>query len=135
MTTKHTSTLLAAAALAGLSLTAFAGSPPSAEPKKAIETPHLSILDGRVVFEVQERIRWEVRDNNFDFNSKVNTVNDDNWFEQRLRIGMLVKVAPWLRIYAQAQDSREWLLASLVDLNTYRAIPLFYEMEILCAGR
>ena len=69
----------------------------------------LSILDGRVVFDVQERIRWEVRDNNFDFNSKVNTVNDDNWFEQRLRIGMLVKVAPWLRIYAQAQDSREWL--------------------------
>ncbi|MGB8166879.1 MAG: alginate export family protein, partial [Chthoniobacteraceae bacterium] len=62
---------------------------------------------GKVVFDVEERLRWEIRNNNFDFNDSVNALTDDNWFLQRFRIGLLLKPTPWLKIYAQGQDSRE----------------------------
>ena len=102
--TPHITTLFAAVALAGR---AIAG-PATPEPKKAEPPPLLSFCDGKVVFDVQERIRWEIRDNNFDFNRGANAVTDDGWLLQRFRIGMMLKPVPWLKIYAQAQDSREF---------------------------
>ena len=101
--------LFAAAALAGLAATAFAGPPVPPPPSKPVEQPLLSFFDGAVVFDVQERLRWEIRENNFDFNDSVNALTDDNWFLQRFRIGLMLKPTDWLKIYAQAQDSREWL--------------------------
>ena len=103
-TAPHITTLFAAALLAGH---AIAGSPKTPEPKKA-DTPLLSFADGKLVFDIQERIRWEVRDNNFDFNRGANAVTDDGWLLQRIRIGMMLKPVPWLKIYGQAQDSREF---------------------------
>jgi hypothetical protein len=103
-----TSTLLAAAALAGLSASALAG-PPTVPPPKPVEQPLLSFFDGKVVFDVQERVRWEIRENNFDFSDSVRSLTDDNWVLQRFRIGLMLKPTDWLKIYAQAQDSREWL--------------------------
>ena len=58
---------------------------------------------------MRRRARWEIRDNNFDFDDSVNALTDDNWFLFRLRVGMLLKPTPWLKIYAQGHDSREWL--------------------------
>lgn len=76
--------------------------------EKAPESNPLSFFDGKVIFDFQERIRWEVRDNNFDFNEKAGALTDDNWFLNRIRLGLMLKPAPWLKIYAQGQDSREW---------------------------
>ncbi len=101
----HIATLFAAALFAG---NAIAGSPKAPEPKKSNPAPLLSFADGKIVFDVQERLRWEIRDNNFDFNRGVNAVTDDGFLLQRLRIGMMLKPVPWLKIYAQAQDSREF---------------------------
>lgn len=78
------------------------------ENKKPDGNP-LSLFDGRLVFDFQERVRFEVRDNNFDFNEGINALTDDNWFLIRTRFGMTVKPVEWLKIYAQGQDSREWL--------------------------
>jgi len=101
----HLTTLFAAALFAG---SAIAGSPVKPEAKKADPAPLLSFADGKIVFDVQERLRWEIRDNNFDFNRGVNAVTDDGFLLQRFRLGMMLKPAPWLKIYAQAQDSREF---------------------------
>ncbi len=68
----------------------------------------LSFYDGKVVFDLQERLRWENRSNNYDFNSATRSVTDGNWFEQRVRIGLALKPAEWLKIYAQGQDAREF---------------------------
>ncbi len=76
--------------------------------EKLPESNPLSFFDGRVTLDVQERLRWEVRENNFDFNSGVQSLTDDNWFLNRFRIGLLLKPMPWLKLYAQGQDSREW---------------------------
>lgn len=84
----------------------------SAKPEKNViakqpESNPLSFLDGKLVFDVQERLRMEVRDNNFDFNKSINAITDDTWLLQRFRLGMAVKPVDWLKIYAQGQDSRE----------------------------
>jgi hypothetical protein len=102
---------IATAVFAGLTAAAFAGPPavPPPSPTKPIEQPLLSFFDGKLVFDVQERFRWEIRENNFDFNDSVRSLTDDNWFLQRFRIGMMIKPTPWLKLYAQGQDSREWL--------------------------
>jgi len=108
MTTKmkpHITTLFAAALFAG---SAIAAPPAKPEAKKPEPAPLLSFADGKIVFDVQERLRWEVRDNNFDFNRGANAVTDDGFLLQRFRLGMMLKPAPWLKIYAQAQDSREF---------------------------
>lgn len=97
--------LLATAVLAGLSAAALAGPPPP----PPVDQPFLSFFDGKLVLDVQERVRWEIRDNNFDFNDRVNAVTDDNWFLLRFRLGLMFKPAPWLKFYVQGQDSREWL--------------------------
>ena len=104
-TTPHITTLFAAVLFTG---SAIAGGPKTPEPKKSDTPPLLSFWDGKVVFDVQERLRWEIRDNNFDFNRGVNAVTDDGWLLQRFRIGIMLKPTNWLKIYAQAQDSREF---------------------------
>ena len=101
----YLTTLFAATVLAG---DAFAGPAKPVEKKKAEPIPLLSFADGKVIFDVQERLRWEVRENNFDFRSNVNAVTDDGWLLQRFRIGMMLKPVPWLKVYAQGQDSREF---------------------------
>ena len=75
--------------------------------EKNREANPLCFLDGKVCFDFAERFRWEIRDNNFDFDDATDSPTDDNWFLNRLRFGMMVKPAPWLKIYAQTQDSRE----------------------------
>ncbi len=101
----HITTVFATVLFAGH---AIAGPANITEPKKADPAPLLSFADGKIVFDIQERLRWEIRDNNFDFNRGVNAVTDDGWLLQRFRIGMLLKPVPWLKIYGQAQDSREF---------------------------
>ena len=106
---KTTSYSLAAlAAFAGLSLSAIAG-PPSAT-KPSAQTPDanpLSFADGLITIDIQERLRFESRENNFDFNNPVNSLTDDSWLLQRARIGIKIKPNSWLTFYAQGQDSRE----------------------------
>ena len=102
--------LFAAALLAGMSAPSHAGETTAvapAPPAKAPPANPLSFAGGLLTFDVQERLRWEIRDNNFDFNDAVNVLTDDNWLLQRFRIGLMVKPIDWLAIYAQGQDSRE----------------------------
>jgi hypothetical protein len=72
-----------------------------------LEKNPLSFWGGKAVFDFEERFRWEIRDNNYDFNGRVNDLTDDNWFLQRARLGLKLSPTPWLRIYGQLQDSRE----------------------------
>lgn len=81
------------------------GPAPAAAP--VLEKNPLSFWNGKAVFDVEERLRWEIRDNNFYFDGRVNDRTDDNWFLQRARFGLKVSPTPWLRIYGQIQDSRE----------------------------
>ena len=76
--------------------------------EKTPDANPLSFDDGKIIFDAQERLRWENRNNNFDFNSAVRSPTDGNWFEQRLRIGVTLKPVNWLTVYAQGQDSREF---------------------------
>lgn len=67
----------------------------------------LSFYGGKLVLDVQERLRLEVRDNNFDFNDANNVSTDDTFLLQRLRLGAMYKPSPWLKAYVQGQDTRE----------------------------
>jgi hypothetical protein len=67
----------------------------------------ISFCDGKVVFDVQERLRYEYRDNNFDFNDNVTALTDDAWLLHRLRVGVRYKPDDWWSFYAQTQDSGE----------------------------
>ena len=98
------------ALLIGSSINSFAGAGMAdgkTMPEKKPDANPLSFLDGKLVFDFQERLRWEIRDNNFDFNSDVNALTDDSWFLHRVRLGLMIKPTDWLKIYAQGQDSRE----------------------------
>ena len=107
---KKSGALFAAALLIGNSICSLAGEVIT-EQKKIVpvrtESNPLCILDGKICFDLEERFRWEIRENNFDFDDAVNSLTDDNWFLQRARIGILIKPCDWFRIYAQGQDSRE----------------------------
>jgi hypothetical protein len=93
-----------APAQAGTSAPGKAPAPPVPTP----ESNPLSFFGGKVVFDFQERLRFEARENNFDFNSGVDSLTDDSWLLERTRLG--VKIAPfdWLTFYAQGQDTREF---------------------------
>ena len=92
---------------------AFAGpeSVPLAAAPKSDETPLLSFFGGALVFDLEERLRFEVRSNNFDFNDAINDDTDDSWLINRFRLGVALKPASWLKLYAQGQDTREWFSA------------------------
>src|SRR6266568_2902411 len=47
--------------------------------EKKPEPNPLCFLDGKVCFDIQERFRFEARNNTFDFNSDVDALNDDNF--------------------------------------------------------
>ncbi len=103
-------TLTALAPLAPLTLL-HAGEPASPKAPEAAVAPApsnpLSFAGGKLVFDVEEKMRFEVRENNFDFDSSVDSLTDDAWLLQRARLGMLVKPTEWLSFYAQGQDLRE----------------------------
>jgi hypothetical protein len=102
------SILLPLTLTAGEQLDAKSTSPPSVEKKKeAKEGSLLSFYDGRIVFDIEERIRGELRENNRDFDSSINDDNDDSWLLNRFRLGLAVKPVSWLKVYGQMQDVRE----------------------------
>jgi hypothetical protein len=94
--------LLPAALSATAALHAGTTPPPAKAPVPDVPTRKI------FAWEVQERARWEIKDNVFDFNDAVDTINDDNWLLNRFRLGLTVRPADWISFYAQGQDSREW---------------------------
>ncbi|MCP5557048.1 MAG: alginate export family protein [Verrucomicrobiaceae bacterium] len=103
-------TFLLTLALAA-AVTAHAGdsakAPAAPEVAPAPPPNPLSFMDGKLVFDFEERLRYEIRENNFDFNSGVDSLTDDSWLLQRARLDMMIKPNSWLTIYAQGQDARE----------------------------
>lgn len=79
----------------------------TALPKPAAPDNPLSLFEGKLVFDMQERVRVEERDNNFDFNSGANASTDDLFVLQRFRIGALARPVDFVTVYGQGQDSRE----------------------------
>ncbi|MBI5394655.1 MAG: alginate export family protein [Verrucomicrobia bacterium] len=77
-----------------------------AEAKPAAPANPLSFFDGRLVFDVQERLRLEYRDNNVTFNDN-QPGDEDFWLLHRFRAGVLGQPLDWLKLYGQMQDSRE----------------------------
>src|SRR5207237_6710108 len=67
----------------------------------------LSFWEGRLVFDIEERVRAELRENNRDFDSSVDDDNDDAWLLNRFRLGLAVKPVSWLKIFGQTQDAGE----------------------------
>src|ERR1051325_7755343 len=94
----------------GCSCISFAGptSPPAITVQKAPEANPLCFADGKLCFDVQDRLRFEVRENNFDFNDSIDSLTDDSFLLQRFRIGAAFKPLDWLKFYAQGQDTREF---------------------------
>lgn len=78
---------------------------PAAEPPPA--NP-LSFADGGVVFSLENMSRFEYRENTFDFDSGVDSLNDDAWLLNRFRLGLKLKPADTVTFFFQGQDSREW---------------------------
>jgi hypothetical protein len=108
--------LFAAVAVASAAVVRAADSaaPPAPQPAYATALPKppapdnpLNLFEGRLVFDVQERMRLEERDNNFDFNSGANASTDDLFLLQRFRLGMLARPLDFITVYGQGQDSRE----------------------------
>lgn len=82
----------------------------SVEKKKSVEKKEvnpLSFWDGRLVLDIEERVRGEIRENNRDFDSSTHDDNDDSWLLNRFRFGLAVKPVSWFKLYGQTQDSRE----------------------------
>ena len=74
----------------------------------AAEEPALTFANGRLTLDIEERLRFEARDNNADFDRAVNDPRDDGWLLSRFRLGLAIRPSSWLKIYAQTQDTREW---------------------------
>jgi hypothetical protein len=98
--------------LAGLVLSilpGFAGGmPPGKSPASAPPPNPLSFFGGKLVLDFEERLRFEARENNFDFNDSIDSLTDDAWLLQRVRFGALFAPSSFLKFYAQGQDSREF---------------------------
>ena len=87
-----------------LAASAFAGTKTKPEPA----SDALTFANGMLTLDIEERLRWEVRDNNRDFDRSANDPRDDGWVLSRFRLGLAIRPAAWLKIYAQTQDTREW---------------------------
>jgi hypothetical protein len=98
--------LFAAAAFAGTDAKDKVVLEPKIETKP--EQKGLVFWDGKLTIDIEERLRFEARDNNRDFDSSINDDNDDSWLLNRARIGIAVKPTSWVKFYAQGQDTREW---------------------------
>ncbi|MGH2927241.1 MAG: alginate export family protein, partial [Solirubrobacteraceae bacterium] len=64
--------------------------------------------DGKGSISVNDRLRWEDRENNFDFDSSANAPTDGTWLLQRFRVGAAWKPESDLSLQVQLQDVREW---------------------------
>jgi len=92
---------------AGDQLAAKTIAPPKVEKKK--ETSALSFWDGKIVLDIEERMRVEIRQNNRDFHAGSNNheITDDAWLLNRFRFGLTFAPNSWVKLYGQTQDSRE----------------------------
>jgi hypothetical protein len=77
-------------------------------PEKKPEPNPLCFDDGKICIDLEERIRFEARENTFDFNEDSTALNDDIFVLNRFRIGIAIKPLDWLKFYAQGQDAHEW---------------------------
>jgi hypothetical protein len=68
----------------------------------------LSLLDNRLIFHLENNTRYEVRENNFDFDNDIDSINDDEWLLNRLRLGFHYRPLDGLSFYFQMQDSHEF---------------------------
>jgi hypothetical protein len=87
-----------------------AAPPPPPVPGFTLAPPppaYAPIKYGGLTIDVQEKMRFEIRENNFDFNSALNGPQDASWLLQRFRLGLGYDVNPWLKFYIQGQDIRE----------------------------
>ncbi|MEQ1748384.1 MAG: alginate export family protein [Prosthecobacter sp.] len=97
--------LLASASLAYAGTPA--GTPAAPAPLPPPGYSPITFLDGKLTVDIQEKMRAEIRENNFDFNSAVNDPTDASWLLQRFRLGLGYAVTPWFKLYVQGQDVRE----------------------------
>lgn len=66
-----------------------------------------TFLEERIVFDVEERVRAEIRRNNRDFDASNRDDSDDAWLLNRFRFGLAIKPISWVKLYGQTQDARE----------------------------
>lgn len=92
-------------ATTSLSLAQTSAPKPAAPPPGA--PAYAPIKFGALTVDVQEKMRFEIRENNFDFDSSVNGPQDASWLLQRFRLGLGYDVNSWLKLYVQGQDIRE----------------------------
>ncbi len=59
-------------------------------------------------YDLEERLRFEARSNNRDFNDALNDATDDSWLLSRFRLGVTFQPTSWLKLYGQVQDTQEW---------------------------
>jgi hypothetical protein len=84
--------------------------PPEKKQTPKVEKAEPSLLtfwDGRLIFDIEERVRIEARENTRDFDRSISDDNDDSWLLNRFRFGLAVKPVSWLKLYGQMQDVRE----------------------------
>ena len=82
-------------------------SPPLPVEKK--DASVLSFWDGKLVLDIEERMRLEVRQNNRDFHAGADNheITDGTWLVNRFRLGLTIAPNSWVKVYGQTQDSRE----------------------------
>lgn len=94
--------------LLSASLALKAGTPVAKTPA-VVQPAAASLLQvGPLTFSIQERLRGEWRENNFDFDSSKDALTDDSWLLLRSRVAVDWKASPWLRFFAEGQDVREF---------------------------
>ena len=99
---------ISAPAIAGVAEIVTAPSKNPVTPEKKPEANPLCFLEGKLCIDIQERLRFEAREDNFDFDDGIDSLTDDSWLLQRFRIGVAFKPMDWLKIYAQGQDTEEF---------------------------
>ena len=68
----------------------------------------LSFFNGALVFDFEERLRFEDRNNNFDFNDAIKSKTDGSWLLDRTRVGMKFTPSDYFTFYVQGQSSYEF---------------------------
>lgn len=107
--------LLLFTALLASGFSAWGGPPtPTPAPAKTVvmekkpEPNPLCFDGGKICLDINERLRFEARNNTFDFDSAHNALTDDIFVLNRFRIGLAIKPNDWLKFYVQGQDAQEW---------------------------
>jgi len=95
--------ILRALILASLAPLTLLGGAPTTAPEVVATTEAKTIS-----FSLEERVRGEWRENNFDFDGSTRALTDDAWLLNRLRVGVEWRPASWLRVMVEGQDSEEW---------------------------